>query len=143
MKRITTILLSLAAGIFSATAQTDVTEITVNDEQSGREEVIQLPEGMTAAYDSLLNEWMAKKYLYPDTTCVDPDVNPTYAPEVYQERLRRLPVVMDMPYSSVVQKFIDQYSGRLRRSVSYMLGAGNFYVPISRKHSTITACPSN
>lgn len=37
---------------------------------------------------------------------------------------------MDMPYSSVVQKFIDQYSGRLRRSVSYMLGAGNFYVPI-------------
>lgn len=130
MKRITTILLSLAAGIFSATAQTDVTEITVNDEQSGREEVIQLPEGMTAAYDSLLNEWMAKKYLYPDTTCVDPDVNPTYAPEVYQERLRRLPVVMDMPYSSVVQKFIDQYSGRLRRSVSYMLGAGNFYVPI-------------
>lgn len=65
MKRITTILLLLAAGIFSATAQTDVTEITVNDEQSGREEVIQLPEGMTAAYDSLLNEWMAKNIFIP------------------------------------------------------------------------------
>ena len=30
----------------------------------------------------------------------------------------------------MVQKFIDQYSGRLRRTVSYALGAGNFYIPI-------------
>lgn len=130
MKRIKTILLALAAGFMTATAQNDVTEITVHDDQTGRNEVIDLPEGMTADADSLLNEWMAKKYLFPDTTCVDPNVNPEFSPEVYQERLRRLPVVMDMPYSSVVQKFIDQYSGRLRRSVSYMLGAGNFYVPI-------------
>lgn len=130
MKRIKTILLALATGFMTATAQNDVTEITVHDDQTGRNEVIDLPEGMTADADSLLYEWMAKKYLFPDTACVDPDVNPEFAPEVYQERLRRLPVVMDMPYSSVVQKFIDQYSGRLRRSVSYMLGAGNFYVPI-------------
>ena len=130
MKRIKTILLALAAGFMTATAQNDVTEITIHDDQTGRNEVIDLPEGMTADADSLLNEWMAKKYLFPDTTCVDPNVNPEFSPEVYQERLRRLPVVMDMPYSSVVQKFIDQYSGRLRRSVSYMLGAGNFYIPI-------------
>lgn len=49
---------------------------------------------------------------------------------MFEERLRRLPVLIDMPYNAVVQKFIDQYSGRLRRSVSYMLGAGNFYIPI-------------
>ena len=55
---------------------------------------------------------------------------PTFTTEEYQERLRRLPVVMEMPYNSVVQKFIDQYSGRLRRTVSYALGAGNFYIPI-------------
>jgi membrane-bound lytic murein transglycosylase D len=30
----------------------------------------------------------------------------------------------------VVQKFIDRYSGRLRHSISYMLGASNFYMPI-------------
>ena len=35
-----------------------------------------------------------------------------------------------MPYNEVVQKFIDRYSGRLRHSVSYMLGASNFYMPI-------------
>lgn len=37
---------------------------------------------------------------------------------------------MDMAYNEVVQKYIDQYTGRLRHSVSYMLGASNFYVPI-------------
>lgn len=118
MKRIKTLLFTLATGFITATAQTNITEITVHDEQSNRDEVIELPEGMTASCDSLLNEWMAKKYLYPDTSCVDPDVNPSYPVEVFQERLRRLPVVMEMPYNNVVQKFIDQYSGRLRRSVS-------------------------
>lgn len=128
MKRIKTLLLALAASFITATAQTN--EITVHNDQSGRDEVIDLPEGMSVSCDSLINEWMAKKYLYPDTTCANPDYNPTFTPEEYQERLRRLPVVMEMPYNSVVQKFIDQYSGRLRRTVSYALGAGNFYIPI-------------
>lgn len=128
MKRIKTLLLALAASFMTATAQTD--EITVHNDQNGRDEVIDLPEGMSVSCDSLINEWMAKKYLYPDTTCANPDYNPTFTTEEYQERLRRLPVVMEMPYNSVVQKFIDQYSGRLRRTVSYALGAGNFYIPI-------------
>lgn len=130
MKRIKTFLFSLAASVCSVMAQTDVTNITVHDDQSGQDEVITLPEGMTSNCDSLLNEWMAKQYLYPDTTCVDPNVNPEFANEVYRDRLRRLPVVIDMPYNSIVQKFIDQYCTRLRCSVSYMLGAGNYYVPI-------------
>ena len=128
MKRIKTLLLALAASFITATAQTD--EITVHNDQNGRDEVIDLPEGMSVSCDSLIYEWMAKKYLYPDTTCANPDYNPTFTTEEYQERLRRLPVVMEMPYNSVVQKFIDQYSGRLRRTVSYALGAGNFYIPI-------------
>jgi len=37
---------------------------------------------------------------------------------------------MEMAYNEVVQKFIDRYSGRLRHSISYMLGASNFYMPI-------------
>jgi membrane-bound lytic murein transglycosylase D len=35
-----------------------------------------------------------------------------------------------MAHNDVVQKFIDRYSGRLRHSISYMLGASNFYMPI-------------
>lgn len=130
MKRIRTILLAFAASLLTAHAQVGADKITVHDDRTGQDETIDLPEGMTLSCDTLLSKWMAKKYLYPDTTCTDPGVNPSFTDEEYIERLRRLPVVMEMPYNSVVRKFIDQYTGRLRRSVSYMLGAGNFYIPI-------------
>ena len=104
--------------------------ITVHDSITNSDEEFDLPEGMTFAEDSLLRQWQNKNYLYPDTTCENPNFNPTYATDVYQDRLRRLLTVMEMPYNQVVQKFIDQYSNRLRRSVSIMLGAGNFYMPL-------------
>lgn len=127
MKSLQLIILLFFLNLFPLGAQN---VITVVDEQSEKNEEITLPQGMSFAVDSLLKEWSAQQYLYPDTTCENPDFNPTFEPAVYQERLSRLPVVMEMPYNSIVQKFIDQYSGRLRRTVSYMLGAGNFYIPI-------------
>ena len=129
MRKIYALVLALLAAPLSAQVD-EKSEITVHNARSGAEEVIDLPEGMVMECDSLLSEWMAKKYLFPDTTCVEPDVNPLFTPEEYRERLHRLPVVMEMPYNDIVQKFIDRYRGRLRRSVSYMLGAGNFYVPL-------------
>ena len=59
-----------------------------------------------------------------------PDQNVTYEKEVYKERLAKLPTIIEMPYNSIVQKFIDRYSNELRHSVAYMLGAQNFYIPI-------------
>ncbi len=129
MKHLRSLFLSLAVCAFSAAAQ-NTNEVTVHNNRTGSDVVIDLPEGMTYNVDSLLNEWHAKSYLYPDTTCANPDYNPPFEPEVYQNRLSRIPAVMEMPYNEVVQTFIDQYSGRLRRSVSFMLAAGNFYVPI-------------
>jgi len=58
------------------------------------------------------------------------DENPTFSKEVFIDRLRRMPTIMEMPYNEVVQTFIDRYTGRLRHSVSFMLGASNFYMPI-------------
>ena len=107
----------------------DEDEITVTD-QAGREEVIEFPEAMTYDLDSLLNLYMSKTYLSEDSDCNMRNVNPTYTKEEYINRLSRLPTVMEMVYNEVVQKFIDRYSGRLRHSVSYMLGASNFYIPI-------------
>ena len=49
---------------------------------------------------------------------------------MYIDRLKRMPTIIEMPYNEEVQKFIDRYSGKLRRSVSFMLGASNFYMPI-------------
>lgn len=129
MKNIKSILFAFALFSIGASAQNEK-EITVRDKNLAADEVIELPEAMNYNLDSLLNEWHAKKYLFPDTTCANPDYNPPFEEEVYKERLGRIPAIMEMPYNDVVRSFIDQYSGRLRRSVSYMLGAGNFYIPI-------------
>lgn len=110
-------------------AQNEKDEITVTD-NDGKEEIIDLPEGMNYEVDSLLNLYYSKTYLKPGDDCNYRDENREYPKEVYIDRLKRLPNVMEMPYNDIVQKFIDRYTGKLRHSVSYMLGASNFYIPI-------------
>lgn len=96
----------------------------------GGDELV-LPEGMTdSEMDSLLNEWASRNYLSFDETCEPSKENPEYTAEEYITRLSHLPNVMEMPYNEVVRQYIDRYSGRLRNSVSLMLGASNFYNPI-------------
>ena len=104
-------------------------EFAVTDEE-GNEELIEFPEAMTYDLDSLLNLYMSKTYLGKPGDCEMKNENPTYPREVYIERLSRIPSVMELAYNNIVQRFIDRYSGRLRYSVSYLLGAANFYMPI-------------
>ncbi len=104
-------------------------EMMVTDLE-GNEEIIDFPEAMTYDLDSLMNLYMSKTYLSEDGDCRTTDENPTFDRDVYVERLTRMPTIMEMPFNEVVQKFIERYSGRLRHSVSYMLGACNFYMPI-------------
>ncbi|MBM6660433.1 lytic transglycosylase domain-containing protein [Marseilla massiliensis] len=121
----------LFAGNSMAQAQgsNDDNEISVTD-SNGNQEVIEFPEAMGYELDSLMNLYMAKTYLDEDEDCQMKDINPVFEKEVYIDRLSRIPSIIEMPYNDVVQKFIDRYSGRLRHSVSYMLGASNFYMPI-------------
>ena len=119
---------SLWAQVNTADDENNDDEITVTD-QKGREEVIEFPEAMTYDLDSLLNLYMSKNYLDADD-CNMRDINPAYTTEEYISRLSRIPAIMEMVHNEVVQKFIDRYSGRLRHSISYMLGASNFYMPI-------------
>ena len=111
----------------TAKAQND---ITVHDDQTGKYEEIGIPEAMTLDIDTLLRQWNASQYLEADTNCNMQDVNPVFSDSIYVDRLSRIPTIMEMPYNNIVRKFIDQYTGRLRHSVSYMLGATNFYIPI-------------
>ena len=104
-------------------------EVTVTD-MDGNEEVIDFPEAMTFDLDSLMNLYMSKTYLSIDGDCQTANEGPAYTKEELLERLKRLPTIVEMPYNEVVQKFIDRYAGRLRHSVSYMLGASNFYMTI-------------
>ena len=134
------VLLMLLAMMFTATgamAQVEVDDGETDDEdeivvtdQAGNEEVIEFPEAMTYDLDSLMNLYMAKTYLEEDADCNMRDINPVYSKEEYIDRLSRMPCAMEMVSNEVVQTVIDRYSGRLRHSISYMLGASNFYMPI-------------
>ena len=117
----------LMASTASVCAQENGTDSLTN----GIDDSLVLPEGMqTQEMDSLLLSWAVRNNLSVDEDCQTTGEVVTFTPEIYQSRLRRLPNVVDMPYNEVVRKYIDQYGGRLRRSVSVMLGAFNFYVPI-------------
>ena len=138
MRKFYIVLLSLFfAGTCTINAQVDIeddedeseTEVTVTN-QEGKEEQIELPEAMTYELDSLLYLYNSKTYLRPDSSCDFPDINPQYTKEEIMARLKMLPTVIEMPYNDAVQKMIDRYSGHLRHSVSFMLGAQNFYMPI-------------
>ncbi len=135
IKKYITVAALLACGVWgTATAQVVYVEdedkdVVVKDD-NGDEETIEVPEAMMQDLDSLLNSYHVQTYLKQDEDCNMRDVNPYFEPDVYRERLRRLPTLMEMPYNEVVQKFIERYATKLRRSVSLMLGANNFYMPI-------------
>ena len=57
-----------------ATGMKAQNDITVHDDQTGKDEVIGLPEGMTYEIDSLLQEWNTKNYLGVDEKCESSDV---------------------------------------------------------------------
>ncbi len=115
-------------------------EIIITD-KDGHEDIIEVPGGMSADLDEMMQQYNAQQYLQPDTTCRMSNENPTYPQEVYMDRLKRMPTAIEMPWNDVVQKFIDRYSGRLRRSISYMLGASNFYMPIFEQALEVYGLP--
>ncbi len=48
-------------------------------------------------------------------------------PEEYEKRLATLPTEIEMPYNSIVGKFIDMYIGKRRGLVADMLALHNYY----------------
>ena len=120
-------------------AQIETDDLDVLDEGKGVEVLneeesqpgFDFPEALTDAnLDSLMNLYMSKTYLSTDNDCQMLSENPDFSREVYIDRLKRMPTIMEMAYNDVVRSCIDRYMVRLRRQVSYMLGAANFYMPI-------------
>ena len=126
---ITVMLMSVCVMRAQSNDEKDNNIITVTD-QEGNEDEIDVPVGMDTEVDSLLQVYIRHTYLKPDTSCNAVDVNPDFPDSVYVDRLRRLPTIIEMPYNSIVRKFIDRYATDLRGSVGVMIGASNFYMPL-------------
>lgn len=116
--------------LFALSLLTVLPSVAQTDDNNEQVDIIDLPEGMQVNTDSMISEWNAGQFFQLDTTSQLADINPYFEKSVYRDRLNRIPCVMEMTYNNVVQKYIDQYTGRLRHSVSYILGASNFYIPI-------------
>lgn len=104
-------------------AQTDDMEVEADTTM----EAVDMPEGMLVADDDLMGDFNNKRYLTPGSA-ITKDLS--YDDSLIVDRLSRIPTTIEMPLNNVTRKFIDTYSNRLRSSVSVMLGAANFYVPI-------------
>ena len=128
IKKITTILAVLSSSLM-ASAQTG-NESKITDELSNKEEIIAWPESMTDTADQLMLTWQAKHYLYTGENENSADSIPSYTPVEVQNRLHRLPTVMDMSYNNIVQECIDKYVQQQRGVVAIMLSAGNYYIPL-------------
>ena len=132
-----TILILLAGMPFVGMAQIEAPEFDENDDENEVEVLnedvnetgFDFPEALTDAnLDSLMNLYMMKTYLTTADDCQMLSENPEFSHDVYRDRLKRMPTIMDMAYNDVVRSCIDRYMVRLRRQVSYMLGAANFYM---------------
>ena len=109
-----------------AAAQTYSTVTT----DSIEEEVGVIPESLDANVDSLLRSWHVQYFSKKDDYCHDDVENIQFPDSIYQERLKRLPHLIPLPYNRIVRDCIDLYASRRRELVRYMLGMADFYFPM-------------
>ncbi len=118
--------LSLSSNL---TAQKTMKSITVKTE-AGKNEVIDLPQGLLSETDSLYLDWISRNYIDWGENCTATAANPTVSDSVYIDRLQRIPALIEMPFNSIVREFIEMYATRLRQKVAFILSANNLYMPI-------------
>ena len=119
--------------IFIAISLLAAPVLKAQDEQeivSEANDSIDFPEGMLENTDSLIAAWNLNKFYKIDSLPQRSDNFVEVDKAVYIDRLKRIPCVMDLVFNDIVQRYIEQYTNRLRYSVSYMLGISNFYIPI-------------
>lgn len=129
-KKIYTILYILC---FVLPVAAQVEHEVVVEEDSGRVEVIDMPEGMVASEDELMNNYLNRNNL-SEVNGGEAEVRPVEVvsseEQLIRDRLSRIPTTIDMPLNDITRSFIDTYCRRMKSSVSIMLGASNFYMPI-------------
>lgn len=122
IKLLNILILSIVSSI-TATAQNDV--VVVSDSNST--ERFELPDGMSVTEEELLREYTNRTNLSAGSSATR---TTSYNDQILIDRLSRIPTIIDMPLNDITRKFIDTYSNRMKRSVSVMLGASNFYMPL-------------
>lgn len=97
--------------------------------QSLTDETIVLPESFETDTRNMMQNWYLKNYTVLDAG-VDYSSDIPVTDEVMIDRLSKMPVVIEMPFNSVVKSIINTYTQRRRALVQNMLGMNIYYGPI-------------
>lgn len=97
--------------------------------QSLTDETIVLPESFETDTRNMMQNWYLKNYTVLDAG-VDYSSDIPATDEVMIDRLSKMPVVIEMPFNSVVKSIINTYTQRRRALVQNMLGMNIYYGPI-------------
>ncbi len=100
-----------------------------------------LPESLDADMHNLLEGWHAKHFSNFEDYCENEDENPYFPDSVYKMRMKSMPTVIPMTYNETVRKCIDLYSGRLRKTMRYMMGMADFYFPMIEQELDLNGLP--
>ena len=123
MKKAKFVVLSLFA---MASVTVSAQNVLTIEEDSGKVETIDLPEGMIISEEELNEDYVNKNNLTPGAgTARELSADDS----LIITRLAKIPTTIEMPLNDVTRKFIDKYIS-MKGSVSTMLGASNFYFPI-------------
>ncbi len=86
-----------------------------------------LPSDFDSKLISLLNIYQGAIL---SSDCETDSVGPTFSDSVYMERLQKIPSLFELVYNPIVKRYIELYTQKRRKQLSYMLGIGNYYYPI-------------
>ncbi len=86
-----------------------------------------LPSDFDSKLLSLLNIYQGAIL---SSDCLTDSVGPVFSDSVYIDRLQKIPSLFELVYNPIVKRYIELYTQKRRKQLSYMLGIGNYYYPI-------------
>ena len=117
-------LFAIGLSAFAAMGAQSILEI----KNSITDDNIIAPESFETQTRLLEENFYLKNYVVPgiDTG----GATQTASPSVYEERLKKLPTEIELPYNSIVGNYIDMYLTKRRSLVADMLALHSYYGPI-------------
>lgn len=113
-----------------ATSQTNKSKVTEQVQISTQkpDSAIQIPDDLSNSLDYLMHNWMVSQIA--DYACDSVDFPQNLPDSIIKQRLKMMPCIMEMPYNSYIRSFIDLYTVKKRRQMSFMLGMSDYYFRI-------------
>lgn len=90
---------------------------------------IVFPESFETDTQRMMQNWYLRNYTELDAN-VDNTADAEVSDEEIERRLAAMPTVIEMPFNSVVRKYIDMYTSKRRSLIENMLGMSLYYMPI-------------